>query len=47
VKLQFIRVNGRVRLLPSDSTTQMVNTPGNFSGPGRPTARVNWREIVE
>lgn len=47
VKVQFLRVDGRVRLITSNSATQVINAPGNFSGAGLPAARVNWREIVE
>ena len=45
--LQFIRVDGRIRLVGSDSATQIANLPGRFSGSGLAAARVNWRDILE
>ncbi len=46
VKLQFIKVNGRVELLSSDRTRNVWQVPGQFGGAAQAPRRLNWREIV-
>jgi DNA topoisomerase VI subunit B len=47
VKLQFVKVGARVRLLASERTTRVVGVPGNFGGLGFAAARVNWRLLED
>jgi len=46
VKLQFVKVGDKVRLLSSDRGRKVTQVPGQFSGAAQAPRRLNWKEII-